>query len=156
MSIFSARDRILEVQQRIPRPIDEVFPFFCDEKNLEQLTPPNLNFKVLKKDTPTVRAGTIIDYRLSLYGIPFGWRTLIESWEPGKSFVDTQLKGPYKKWHHTHTFITSNGGTLMTDRIVYCLPMGALGDLVAGNFVDKEVKGIFEFRKKEVERIFGK
>lgn len=155
-SIFSSKDRVLEVQQWIPQKIEHVFPFFCDEKNLERLTPPNLNFQVIGKDTPSLRAGTLIDYKLKLYGIPFSWKTLIESWDPGKSFVDTQLKGPYVKWHHTHTFVERDGGTSMTDRVVYRLPMGILGDLVAGWFVDKEVRSIFDFRKKVVKEIFCK
>jgi len=156
LSLFSSDDHVLEVQQWIPRTIEEVFPFFCDEKNLEKLTPPNLNFQVLGKDTPTVKAGTLIEYKLKLYGIPFYWRTLIESWDPGKSFVDTQLKGPYVKWHHTHTFISKDGGTLMTDRVIYRLPMGVLGDLVAGWFVDREVSSIFEYRRQVVESLFCK
>ena len=74
-----------------------------------------------------ITQGTLIDYKLSVHGVPMKWRTLIESWEPGRSFVDTQLAGPYAKWHHTHAFEPMKGGTLMQDRVLYRLPLGALG-----------------------------
>ena len=54
--------------------------------------------------------GTLIDYKLKLNGIPFGWRTRIAHWDPPYGFVDEQLKGPYSIWHHTHTFADEGGG----------------------------------------------
>lgn len=149
------REHILESEQFIARPLEELFRFFSLETNLEEITPPFLNFKVLKKSTPEIQAGTLIDYRLSLHGIPMSWRTLIEIWEPGKRFVDTQLKGPYALWHHTHTFEMVEGGTLMRDRVRYRLPMGWLGDLFAGWKVKKDVRMIFEYRRKVIQEKFS-
>jgi ligand-binding SRPBCC domain-containing protein len=150
-----APEHVYEATQHIPRPIPEVFAFFSDEANLERLTPPWLGFRVLGKSTPEIGAGTLIDYRLSLSGLPLKWRTLIEVWEPGKRFVDTQLKGPYKKWHHTHTFEAEGEGTRMRDRVVYQLPLGRLGDLVALWKVRRQVQEIFAYRTQVIREIFG-
>jgi uncharacterized protein (TIGR01777 family) len=147
-------EKILICEQWVPATIDKVFPFFCDEKNLETLTPPFLEFKVLKKSTPSIQKGTLIDYKLKLHGISFYWRTLIEDWSPGKFFIDTQMKGPYKKWHHTHEFIPSNGGTLLRDVVQYQLPMGKLGDLVALKKVEGDVQTIFKYRRKVIADLF--
>lgn len=144
----------LMTEQWLPRTPEELFPFFASPANLEAITPPTLGFKVLRSSTPEIGEGTLIDYRLSLHGIPMRWRTRIEAWNPGKSFVDTQLKGPYRKWHHTHTFEAKDGGTLMRDRVLYELPMGWLGRAVAGWLVDAEVKRIFDFRRTALERLF--
>ena len=149
-------ERVLEFSQWIPRPVEEVFPFFADEQNLERITPPQLKFKVLGKNTDTIRAGTLIDYRLRLRGVPFYWRTLIESWDPNRSFVDTQLKGPYAKWHHTHYFEPKDGGTLMRDVVVYRIPFAFISQFLVGWFVRKEVMDIFAYRRKVIESIFGK
>lgn len=143
-------------EQWVPHSPAEVFPFFCDENNLEKLTPEFLKFKVLRKSTPQIVAGTIIDYRLSLYGLPFYWKTEIKDWEPGIKFVDTQLKGPYKTWHHTHEFIPFAGGTLLRDRVLYRLPMGMLGNLVAGLKVKLDVMKIFSFRREFISKLFYK
>jgi ligand-binding SRPBCC domain-containing protein len=70
------------------------------------------------------------------------WRTEITKWNPTKSFEDHQLKGPYQQWHHRHTFEEVAGGTLMSDLVFYRLPMGILGQTVAGNFVTKDVENI--------------
>lgn len=149
-----APEHVFESEQFIPRPKAEVFAFFCSELNLETLTPPWLNFRVLGKSTPTIQQGTLIDYVLRLYGIPIKWRTLIESWSPGESFVDTQLHGPYKKWHHTHLFKNVPGGTLMTDRVIYQVPLGRLGEITAGWKVRRDVHKIFEYRRRRIEEIF--
>lgn len=152
--MIAGPERIFTAEQFIPRPRNEVFDFFSRETNLETLTPPWLNFKVLGKSTPEIQAGTLIDYRLKLYGIPFRWQTLIEVWEPGVRFVDMQLRGPYKKWHHTHSFQDVQGGTLMSDRVIYQLHFGPVGDLAAGWKVRRDVTGIFEFRKQKIAEIF--
>lgn len=155
LRFFNAPERVFESSQWIARPIEEIFAFFSNEANLERLTPPWLNFKVLGKSTPHMEAGTLIDYQLRLSGLPFKWKTRIESWEAGRSFVDIQLSGPYRQWHHTHTFTPKDGGTLMTDRVIYQLPMGRLGDAVAAWKVRRQVEMIFTFRRQAIEQIFA-
>lgn len=147
--------RELLSEQWVPRTPDQLFPFFSSAENLERITPPMLGFKVLKKSTKEIQEGTLIDYKLSLRGIPFGWRTKIEEWEPNKRFVDTQLKGPYKLWLHTHEFIPFAGGTLLRDRVRYHLPLGWLGDSAAGWRVDQDVANIFAYRRKVIGELFG-
>ena len=63
-----------------------------------------------------MKPGTLIDYRLSLFGVGFSWRTRIEEYVVGERFVDTQLKGPYALWHHAHTFEDAPGGTVSVTR----------------------------------------
>ncbi len=145
---------ILEREQFIPLPPESIFPFFAEARNLEKITPPWMGFRVLKSSTETIGEGTLIDYRLSVHGVPMRWRTRIEEWNPGHRFVDTQLKGPYRHWHHTHQFIAVKGGTLMRDRVRYRLPAGSLGKLVAGRFVAADVETIFNYRWKKVEELF--
>lgn len=138
----------------LPKKTTDVFPFFADERNLEKLTPASLKFHVLNKSTTTIQEGTIINYRLKIHGVPIRWKTLIESWEPGRKFVDRQLKGPYKLWHHTHEFEDFAGGTLMRDRVIYKVPLGRVGEMIAGPFVRSDVAKIFSYRKKIIAKLF--
>ena len=58
---------ILRREQWIPRPIDEVFAFFADARNLEEITPPWLGFRILAMSTGSIAEGTAIRYRLRLH-----------------------------------------------------------------------------------------
>ena len=117
---------LLETSCFLDYPIDEVFRFFQDAHNLEALTPDFLKFEVLTPKPIEMRTGALIDYRIRLRGIPLRWRTEITDWNPPHSFVDQQLRGPYRQWHHTHEFVEQDGGTLCTDRVRYRVLGGAL------------------------------
>jgi ligand-binding SRPBCC domain-containing protein len=97
--------------------------------------------------------GTLIEYRLRLHGLPISWLTRIEVWEPGRRFVDQQLRGPYALWHHTHEFEpAADGRTLMRDTVRYALPFGPAGALAHRLFVQRDLERIFDFRQREVAR----
>ncbi len=142
-------------EQWLPHPAEAVWPFFGDARNLEAITPPFLGFEVLRQSTPEIGAGTLIDYRLRLNGLPLRWQTRIETWEPPRRFVDLQARGPYALWHHTHDFLPLAGGTLMRDTVRYKLPAGWLGELAGGPKVAADVERIFDFRARKVDERFG-
>jgi len=145
----------LERVQRFSLPPDEVFPFFADARNLEAITPPWLKFRIESAGQIDMRAGTLIDYRLSIRRIPVRWRTRIEVWEPDKRFVDRQLSGPYRLWHHTHEFEPDGEGTVMRDLVRYALPLGPLGGLAHLALVRRDLAAIFDFRRVEIARRLG-
>jgi uncharacterized protein (TIGR01777 family) len=138
----------------VPKTQEQVFQFFSEAQNLETITPPYLQFKVLKLSTPTIQEGTLIDYTLKLHGLPLYWQTLIKTWSPPHSFSDFQLQGPYTEWHHTHTFTPYANGTLMSDSIIYKLPLGDLGHYLGYPFVKKDIANIFKYREDKITQIF--
>lgn len=154
---FDARLGVDELyaQQWVPTPLKDIFPFFSDETNLEKITPPWLGFHVQNKSTKTIQEGTLINYKLRIRGVPAVWQSRIEEWRPPHSFVDTQLKGPYGLWHHTHAFEALGGGTLMTDRVLYKLPVWPLG-ILSKPLVASDVKKIFAYRRKTINEMFAK
>jgi ligand-binding SRPBCC domain-containing protein len=150
------RAHVLEREQVIPAGVGEVWPFFADARNLEALTPPLLRFEVTTPGAIEMGKGTLIEYRLRVHGVRVSWRTRIDVWEPDAPiprFVDRQLRGPYALWHHTHTFTTVPGGTLMRDRVRYRMPLGVLGALGLP-LVHRDLARIFDFRRDEVARRF--
>jgi uncharacterized protein (TIGR01777 family) len=140
--------------QWINKEREQVFSFFSEAKNLESITPKYLNFKVLGMNTDKIESGTLIHYKLKIHGVPARWKAQISNFIEGESFIDEQVKGPYKKWVHKHDFISVKSGTLISDKVVYKIPFGFLGRLVAGFFIKRDVNNIFNFRNKVIKDIF--
>ena len=142
----------LDTSHWLPRQPDEVFDFYADAFNLEQLTPPWLRFEVATPPPITMRAGVEIDYRLRLHGLPMRWRSRITVWEPPHRFVDEQVRGPYRRWFHEHTFASSDGGTLVRDQVQYAMLGGWLADRL---LVRRDLRQIFDYRQQRLAEIFG-
>jgi ligand-binding SRPBCC domain-containing protein len=135
----------------LPLPPEEIFPFFADAANLDAITPPWLSFRIATPPPITMREGALIDYRLKVRGIPLGWRTRINVWEPPHRFEDEQLRGPYRQWIHEHTFEASNGGTLARDIVRYAVP---LDFLLHKLMVKRDIAQIFQYRTDSLRKLF--
>jgi ligand-binding SRPBCC domain-containing protein len=148
-------DHLLTRTIVIKRSREEVFEFFADASNLEQITPPELNFHILTPLPIEMRTGTLIDYQLRLYGFPMKWRTEITLWQPPEVFVDTQLKGPYQKWVHRHTFTEIEGRqTQIDDEVIFRLPLEPLS-LLGLPLIRRQLDYIFDYRQKKVAELLG-
>lgn len=141
---------VLELDQVLPGERDEVFSFYADAFNLEAITPPWLGFRVVTPGPIEMQPGAMIEYRLKLHGIPVRWLTEIEIWEPGRRFVDTQVRGPYRLWRHTHSFEDDPGGTRVRDSVSYEIPLGPLGELADRLMVRRDLARIFDYRRRAV------
>lgn len=144
----------LERTTVIPRDREKVFAFFADAANLQKLTPPFLDFKIVTPQPLAMKPGTLIDYKMKLFLIPVRWRTLIKEFEPGFRFVDVQLKGPYRVWHHQHEFETVPEGTRMRDAVDYELPFGLIGTITRALLVRRTLDRIFDYRTAAIKQIF--
>jgi ligand-binding SRPBCC domain-containing protein len=151
--VDAARTYRIEREQWLARPIAEVFTFFGDATNLEAITPEWLRFSVITPAPIVMGAGTLIEYRLRWRGMPVRWTTRIEAWEPPHRFVDTQLKGPYRLWHHTHTFEAQRGGTLIRDEVRYRLPLGWLGAALHRLGVRRDLEAVFDDRARRIRAL---
>jgi ligand-binding SRPBCC domain-containing protein len=145
----------LEREQVVPRPLDESFEFFSRASNLERITPPWLNFAMLTPEPIEMRAGAVIQYRLRLHRIPIRWISQIEEFVESRRFVDRQLRGPYRLWHHRHEFASVLGGTRVRDHVDYALPLGPLGELAHAAVVRRDLARIFDYRYAAVARMLG-
>jgi hypothetical protein len=146
---------VLERIQTLPRPVNEVFPFFEAPENLGRITPPWLAFRMLTPSPVDIKQGTLIEYTIRWLGIPIRWRTLIVAYQPPGLFVDEQLKGPYSFWHHTHSFVSADVGTEMSDLVRYRLPGAILGDLLHRLFIRRQLDQNFDYRERTIAEIFA-
>ena len=149
---------VLQREQFLPVSLEEAWEFFSTPRNLARITPADMGFRIREPfDDGPAHAGQCITYTVKpMLGIPLTWVTLIEQVEAPHRFVDTQLKGPYKRWWHLHTFEPVDGGVMMRDRVEYELPFGPLGELLHDIFVKKRLKHIFDYRFATLETLFRK
>ena len=138
-------------------PLETVFAFFSNARNLEVLTPPWLRFQVLTEGEIPMSRGAQIAYRLRLHGIPLRWRSEITAWEPPHRFVDEQVTGPYRSWVHEHRFeVEERPGrgpvVIASDEVHYQAPGGALVERL---LVTPDVRRIFRYRTATLKERFG-
>ncbi len=147
-------DRVLERSQVVPVDVEKAFAFFADARNLEVITPPWLRFRILEAPR-TLGRGSLLAYRLRLFGLPIPWRTEIVEWRPPFGFTDVQLAGPYRRWEHTHRLRPVDGGTEIYDRVVYRLPYEPFAGLLAPVTVRPWLTAIFDYRARQTKARLG-
>ncbi len=146
---------VLETEQVVASGIEETFAFFSNAANLDAITPPSLDFTILTPLPIVMREGALIEYRLRLMGMPIHWLTRIDEWDPGRSFTDTQLRGPYALWVHRHSFAPHRDGTLIRDRVDYALPLPYLTAPIHALFVRPMIERVFAYRREVIARVLG-
>jgi ligand-binding SRPBCC domain-containing protein len=146
---------VLEQEVVLNAPLERVFDYFSKAENLEKLTPKSLVFKILTPMPIVMATGAEIDYKLTLIGIGFKWRTKIALWDPPHRFIDDQLKGPYRIWYHTHSFVAEGERSKMTDQVQFQSPGWIFEPLIHRLFVKPRVEEIFRFRNQAMNETFG-
>jgi ligand-binding SRPBCC domain-containing protein len=142
---------LFKSQRTLEQPLTEVFEFFSNAHNLALITPSSLNLEILTPAPIEMFAGTLIDYRLKLHGIPIRWQTEITEWDPPHSFEDEQRRGPYRLWRHTHTFDETAEGVVVNDLVEYAVWGGGF---IEKFFVRPDLEKIFAYRFKQLDEIF--
>ena len=147
---------ILYREMVIPAPLERVWEYFCDPKNLNQITPPDMNFEILSGGEGKMYEGQLIEYRVEFVrGLRSRWLTEISHVRECEYFVDEQRMGPYRFWYHEHGFEEIAAGTRMTDRVTYAVPAGFFGDLLNHIWIGRRLDQIFAFRRKTIMELFG-
>ena len=146
----------LQKTQKLPISVDEAWTFLCNPANLSKLTPPKMNMKIISMEDRPIYAGQVLQYSVTpLPGFKTKWVSEITQFKDRDYFVDVQLYGPYSFWHHKHFIRAIEGGVEMEDLIHYKVPLGWLGQLVQPIIVKPKLEDVFNFRKTQLEAIFG-
>ena len=147
----------LSQEQTIPISTEEAWRFFSSPRNLEAMTPPEMGFKIVSLPSETLYEGEIIQYSVKAFpGIWIPWVSEIKSLKKGESFVDDQISGPFKFWHHRHSFEETECGTVVQDLIHYSVGFGIFGELARALVVKNQLARMFEHRREVLEEKFGK
>jgi ligand-binding SRPBCC domain-containing protein len=145
----------LEAKQDLPISLKEAWDFFSNPKNLIKITPDSLGFEILSDLDSNIYTSQIIQYKVT--PLPFfktTWVTEITHIEDYNFFADKQLYGPYELWHHKHFFKEIEGGVQIIDIVDYVPPFGFLGRIINPIIIKPRILKIFDFRKREVVKMF--
>ena len=144
-------------EQQLNADAEVIWQFISNPENLRHITPDYLGFEIKSPELPdNMYEGMVIKYDVRpLLGIRNTWVTEITHIKEGAYFVDEQRVGPYKWWHHQHIIRPNDEGTLMQDIVSYQLPLGPIGSLANVMFVRRQLKEIFDYRQKVLERLFN-
>lgn len=146
----------LAQEQFLPITVEEAWDFFSSPANLDEITPSDLGFRIVYQPGEKIYEGQIIEYQVMIVpSIWVPWVTEIKCVKERESFIDEQRYGPYKFWHHLHTFEETEGGVLMKDLVHYALPFWPLGELGHDIFVRPKLERIFGFRKEILAKRFS-
>jgi ligand-binding SRPBCC domain-containing protein len=156
-------------------PVDLIFGFFCQPKNLPPLMPKWQRTRIdalslVPPPTSVVglavsgAAGKSSRITLSFRPLPFSplrirWLALIDEFEWNRRFCDLQLSGPFAYWRHCHEVQAEERhgrqGTLVTDDVQYRLPLGPLDPAVNALGGRAQLTMLFRFRQQELRKFFG-
>jgi ligand-binding SRPBCC domain-containing protein len=143
-------------EQVIPAHVDRVWAYFADPRNLNELTPPDMNFEIVAGGDVCIYEGQLVEYRVEfIRGLRSLWLTEIAHVREGTYFVDEQQIGPYRFWYHEHKFESQDNGVKMTDHVTYSVPFGMLGDTVNQVWIQGRLADIFDYRRQKIIELFG-
>ena len=135
---------------------EKLWNFIATPENLNLLTPPDLDFRIVSDLPERMYNGLTIFYliRIPLFGT-HRWLTEIKHIRDGVSFVDEQRLGPYRLWYHYHKIESlDNHKTKMIDHVTYALPFGPLGKVVHMIKIEKMLRDIFDYRREKLLELF--
>tara|TARA_B110000444_G_scaffold244587_1_gene264189 strand:- start:563 stop:1060 length:498 start_codon:yes stop_codon:yes gene_type:complete len=147
----------LYAKQTVETKVDVLWDFFKKPSNLNKLTPQDVHFKIKSGKSDDFYEGKIISYKIQPFKlIALNWVTEISHVKEGSYFIDNQVSGPYKMWHHEHRFKSNTDGTTeIIDKVKYKVPFYILGRLMHKILIKRKLLEIFTFRQKQINDLFN-
>lgn len=115
--------RRIVFESLMPAPVEEVFSFHERPDAIWLLTPWWSGARVARA-APDLQPGRRPVLRLGVRPLSIDWEALHEEYDPPHSFVESQVRGPFRHWRHRHRVLAADGGARLRDEIDYELPGG--------------------------------
>ena len=96
--------------------------------------------------TGQIGLGEEVTWRARHFGIPFRMTSRVTALDGPNRFVDEQTRGPFRRFHHEHTFEPTDGGTLMVDAISFDAPLGPVGRAVERLGLERYMRRLIQER----------
>ena len=140
-------------QHWVACPADQLFASFADPHLLEEITPPEFGLRVVDKNAIRLKENAKFTYELQFLSRPVECRAHIIDWIENTRISSNHQKGPFTLWFHVRSFERLQGGTLLTERILYRCRGGWFGSVFGHFYVDSRLAKIFRFRNHRLGQI---
>jgi ligand-binding SRPBCC domain-containing protein len=157
----------------IPRPIDEVWSWGSDPKNLGKISPPLFGIRLSPEARTEKGAKFEISFHFKSMPLPLRWKvkiTEVIAEGPKRLFIDEMVSGPFSLWRHEHRFEegvsefqSSSGmgsiktmapGTWLRDQVEYIPLGGVFSDLANKMIVQRQIEKLFTYRRQKIKAHF--
>jgi len=129
----------------IPAETEDVFEYHEREGALGRLTPPWEYAELLNRPMG-INAGTVVELKVGAGPVKINWVSKHTEYDKNRYFKDIMVKGPFKKFEHSHYFTEQNGSTLMKDRVEFEAPLAPIGN-VSLPFFKSKLQKMFKYRQ---------
>ncbi len=138
---------ILTFTSRIEAPAEALFAWHARPGAFNRLTPPWAGVRL--EHFEGIRDGQKAVIRLGAGPLHRAWVARHHDYVEGRQFCDTQERGPFRRWTHTHRMEPDGpDASILTDHIDYALPLGGLGQWLGGRFLQNEMERQFAYRHR--------
>lgn len=143
---------IREFESTLQHPAGEVFDWHLRPGAFQRLGPPWEDIRSVREASPA-EEGSQVEFTLPLGPLRCRWVGVHSEFRPGRSFRDSQQRGPFARWTHLHEVTpVDSSSSRMSDRIEYAPPLGPLGRWVSGPFLRKQLARTFHYRHRTLAR----
>jgi ligand-binding SRPBCC domain-containing protein len=138
---------------QVTAPLERVVEFHKHSASMGAITPPPIVVRVHRAPV-RLAEGDEMEFTLWVGPFPIRWLARIEQVTP-TSFVDRQVRGPFTRWVHRHSFVAlSDGTTEVLDEVEVELATQWFWRLVGfGMWLNLPV--LFAFRAWKTRRLLG-
>ncbi|MGH9233400.1 MAG: SRPBCC family protein [Acidimicrobiales bacterium] len=145
-----------EHETRIEAPVGLVFDLSLDIDAHRASMSASNERAIAGVTSGTIRLGETVTWRATHFRIPFTLTSRVTELERPHRFVDEQVRGPFRSFHHEHLFEALDGATRMIDHIRFDAPIRPIGWLVEravlASYLQKLIAVRGGYLKAEAER----
>ncbi len=140
-------DTTLDFSSLMPVGADALFRWHAQPGAFQRLTPP---WAPVRLETfEGIEEGQVAVIRLGAGPVSIRWEAVHSEHVEGRQFVDRQRRGPFARWQHVHRMEPLGPDACrLHDHLTYALPLGALGNRIAGAGIKKELRRQFAYRHR--------
>jgi len=138
----------------VSAPRADVADFHGDARILKRLMPPPLFVSL--HEAGELAEGAVADFTMWFGPLPVRWRAIHYDVDDG-GFTDVQIRGPLRRWRHSHSFIPlDEENTRVEDHVVYDHPDGPRGWLTRLLFNRASLATLFAYRRYVTQRALNR
>lgn len=144
---------VINYQIFIKAPIEDCFDLARNVDVHTKTTGKTKERAVSGVTTGLLEEGDTVTWEAVHFGVKQKLTARINEMQRPHLFVDVMVKSAFHSFTHTHTFVETDGGTVMSDRFEYKSPLGPLGRMADFIFLEAYMQKFIEERAHALKAI---